>query len=1211
MVPTSRHTVFSYGLFSLAAQVVLFRQYLAAFGDQDLSVGVFVAASFLWMAAGVEVGRRLYHPIAAELAVLMGVPAVGLQYGVTVLVGGIQAVAPTLVPPFHELLIRSLIVTAPASVVTGWALRQMQGPVGRDLFASGAAGALLGGLVATVLLGQGVSDLSILIVLVVMLCGSAVWSAFRGPWSHPRATQVTALTCLLLIVGTLPLRVDLILTKAVRQYQWHRAQPQATWAGAFVTSQGEYLYGADEGRWVVVRNGRTFETIGDHRQAGRVAAMALAQNFSARRILVVGDGLSVCEAFLKSRQVTAVEWFHPDRQYIPALLSHLPGELRLDDARFRLRTDDIRQTLGNKPEEYDIVVVNLAANINASLHRYVSAEFFTQVKKALTPTGLLVLGVPREAHARDLESGYLGAWVKTTLDSVFTQTILVPQQRMFFLAADVSFLRVSPTSLATRFSLLEDAPQILPPEELESVYQPDKAVQALDACGLVSLPTEELRNTDRSPSYPLCHLLLMMERSGVSVLKPVRSFLQAGPILAMLGVVLLGLVRAVYALRTMARGRRPFEPGQGVNVPSEVRWILGCSTAAGVGLLVVTVNACRMQGGLGALSLGWMVSLFAGGCATAAFVVARMLPSPETPDLTDLRRSLWALLGGVVVQAAGLAAAGFWIGQLSVNGVGAVCAGAGLICGALLVLGAGTMRICGRDIEAPVPTAVGAAGGALLLGVLLGPLWSVPAVCYVGAAVALAAAAVAGVAPYEAARPGPRCVPHPWLAPVAYGLFGAALCLVAGTHVVRFIETSRTSVADSAFIEPWVKGNRVTTKTASPAGGAKGVTYQEVWEGSRLKGYIFRSQDLTGAVYGYGGPMAMVMFTEPNGTLLDFRLTRSNETPSYMARIRDWLGRLKGKTLFDANPLAGVNTVTGATYSSRAVLALLRNSGRQFAAAVLAQGQAAPAAAVPWTHRIDWRLVAWGAALPLAFAAIWHGRRWSRLVVLAYTASVSGFWLNRQFSTDQVIRLLNVDNILGGAPATLLLLLGVPLLIVLVGNIYCGYLCPFGAVQELLSLILPARCKPKLSRPVMGAARYLKYGTLFVVVGAVFAAGDQRLLALDPLTAFFSREFWSSRLTLSTGLVIAWVVLGAGLLVTRLWCRYLCPTGAFLSLFNLGAWLQRFLPAKKFGRCEFGLSGCDHLDCIHCDRCRYPSAPVSDSCAAGAGRGADAATARD
>jgi hypothetical protein len=49
----------------------------------------------------------------------------------------------------------------------------------------------------------------------------------------------------------------------------------------------------------------------------------------------------------------------------------------------------------------------------------------------------------------------------------------------------------------------------------------------------------------------------------------------------------------------------------------------------------------------------------------------------------------------------------------------------------------------------------------------------------------------------------------------------------------------------------------------------------------------------------------------------------------------------------------------------------------------------------------------------------------------------------------------------------------------------------------------------------------------------------------------------------------------------------LCPAGAFLSLLNHIAILKRYLPAKRFGRCEFGLTAKDKMDCIQCDRCRY------------------------
>ena len=62
----------------------------------------------------------------------------------------------------------------------------------------------------------------------------------------------------------------------------------------------------------------------------------------------------------------------------------------------------------------------------------------------------------------------------------------------------------------------------------------------------------------------------------------------------------------------------------------------------------------------------------------------------------------------------------------------------------------------------------------------------------------------------------------------------------------------------------------------------------------------------------------------------------------------------------------------------------------------------------------------------------------------------------------------------------------------------------------------------------------------------------------------------------------------------RFWCRYLCPAGAFLSLFNKVAVLRRFLPAKKFGLCEFGPTEKDQLDCISCDRCRYEVVPPAE-----------------
>jgi hypothetical protein len=44
-----------------------------------------------------------------------------------------------------------------------------------------------------------------------------------------------------------------------------------------------------------------------------------------------------------------------------------------------------------------------------------------------------------------------------------------------------------------------------------------------------------------------------------------------------------------------------------------------------------------------------------------------------------------------------------------------------------------------------------------------------------------------------------------------------------------------------------------------------------------------------------------------------------------------------------------------------------------------------------------------------------------------------------------------------------------------------------------------------------------------------------------------------------------------------------------LSLLNRVALLRRWLPARWFARCEFGLTVQERSECICCDRCRYPA----------------------
>ncbi len=225
-------------------------------------------------------------------------------------------------------------------------------------------------------------------------------------------------------------------------------------------------------------------------------------------------------------------------------------------------------------------------------------------------------------------------------------------------------------------------------------------------------------------------------------------------------------------------------------------------------------------------------------------------------------------------------------------------------------------------------------------------------------------------------------------------------------------------------------------------------------------------------------------------------------------------------------------------------------------------------------------------AFVAAFVVTHWGGFWSRIVLLTLTFLIGGIALNAQYSTEQIATLLTLEAPTARLTGVFLLVVGVPLMVLLFGNLYCGYVCPFGAAQELLGYVLPRRLRPVSPRDQMRLARFIKYAVLALLIVAFFLSRDRRTLAGDPLTSVFglcaALSGWPAWMFGVIG-----VALIGSLFYVRFWCRYLCPVGAFLSLLSHLRLLRRWVPAKWFGKCEFGLTATDHLDCLSCDRCRH------------------------
>ena len=152
------------------------------------------------------------------------------------------------------------------------------------------------------------------------------------------------------------------------------------------------------------------------------------------------------------------------------------------------------------------------------------------------------------------------------------------------------------------------------------------------------------------------------------------------------------------------------------------------------------------------------------------------------------------------------------------------------------------------------------------------------------------------------------------------------------------------------------------------------------------------------------------------------------------------------------------------------------------------------------------------------------------------------------------------------------------------GPVFCGWICPMGTVQEAISSLGRKLFKRKhntfVPRSIDKYLRYLRYGVLAWVIYVTARSGKLIFADYDPYFALFN--FWSGEVAVS-GLIILGAVLLLSLFIERPFCKYACPYGAVLGVFNL---FRIFGIRRKAATC---------INCKACDKVCPVNISVSEA----------------
>ena len=219
--------------------------------------------------------------------------------------------------------------------------------------------------------------------------------------------------------------------------------------------------------------------------------------------------------------------------------------------------------------------------------------------------------------------------------------------------------------------------------------------------------------------------------------------------------------------------------------------------------------------------------------------------------------------------------------------------------------------------------------------------------------------------------------------------------------------------------------------------------------------------------------------------------------------------------------------------------------------------------------------------------------RWVRYAFLTWTLVWLGWYANAQLSVVNVLTFVNA--LVTGFRWEYFL--AAPLIFWGRG-VFCGWLCPFGALQELLAAVAQKLRVPQLRLPWGLHERLwpIKYVIFLALLGISLhsVALAEQIAEVEPFKTTIILKFmreWPF-------VLYAGGLLAAGLFVERFFCRYLCPLGAALAIPGR---MRTFEWLKRWRECGNPCHRCAHEcpvqsihpegninpnECIYCMHCQ-------------------------
>jgi spermidine synthase len=1114
---------FSLGFFSLLAQALIAREFLISFGGNELSLGFFYFFWFLWVGIGALIS--LFNQSNAlgrnflKIAPFFTVCAL-VEFFCLIDLHALSGVNWWEIFKFDKVLFSLLLFSAPVPFFTGaafslcaiWAKDEDSGQtLVAKIFSWEALGGVCAGGLFTFFAARLFAPTAVLIIAALIFLACIVRVSIL------RRDKPAIFINLFFSVLFLFMAFNHgVVNNFARTLRMHNFLAGAKFKDEIYTPYRHLLVGDYRSQTVVLSDGRPLLSSPETVDSDGESALFFAESDHPKTVVIFGLGAENLIKALLRFNVESITYVVEDKFYYDTVYKNLSGEAKriFSDRRINLAFVPARKFLASNPQKFDLAVVYAGEPSDLVANSFFTREFYALLKNNLNSRAVVAARINASENFISEEASAFGASLYYTLNGLFDKIAISPGQINWFFAGGISSgVTDDPVLLKSRIKGEISPDSSFQPEGFDAIFLKERVDFVKNAyINNRFFKQSGLFNRDLNPLMFFFNLIILASSSAHALFNILKGSLGAG--LLFFTVLIFTFFGArVWFLKVIENQRQN-------RILFNSKMLQFFTGFLGFSLNLLLIYFLQIKLGTIFQLIGLVSGIFMLGLSLGGFggqKISRKLGSVNT--------AVGVLFYGLIL----IGAVYFFLIFLNFSSLFIFIGlffGAGIFTGAAYPVCAGFFEESGFTLNRTVAYVelfdyAGAALSASLVGVFMAPVLGLKGTL---AFLFLVDLVILFLFILEIAKNS--FVKKEKI--LIYGVSQGFIWFVFAVLIAFILGNAVLKNAQTPFTAPLKNKN------------------------------VLNSLVLAHNIHGFGGPINLDVTCDKDGKINKIEILSHNETPEYVSGFPKFLAQFTGKKIDSGFALhKNIDAMTGASISSQAVVDTVN--------------QMAKSGTLPVPQRFDWRLPVWFTIFSLFFITayfVFPGRVPLRTFYLLFVVMTGGVVLNLTLSYFNLGVLLdfNFFSIAGGV-----LLFGIALGL-LFGPVWCGWFCPFGALQELITFPRWLRAKSVIEMK----ARNLRYALLLIFILFYFF-GCKQLFAYDPLATFFAKNHGPALYVLGA------VALIFSILYPRFWCRYFCISGAFLSFFN-----KMRLPWKKLRRynaCPFEVKGSNDLTCFQCDRC--------------------------